>query len=124
MRTFVMSVVMGLVVLAWSGMVRAQEVTANSGVAVANNMQWHNNHWWFWNGTHWLVHHDNQWFAPGPDGQYRHSDGRPLFAQAQVQTGVRYYSGYRSNPSYSYGNNYYGSQYGNPYYGNNGYSNR
>lgn len=124
MRTFVMSVVMGLVVLAWSGMARAQEASANSGVAVANNMQWHNNHWWYYSNGQWLVHHENQWFAPGPDGQYRYADGRPIFG-AQASTGVRYQSGYRSNPNYNYnyGNAQY-DRYGNPYYGNNPYGNR
>ena len=123
MRRIIMSVMMGLVVLAWSGMARAQvadvaaDVAVNAAVNANNGMQFHNGRRWYWapNNNHWMVYHDNQWFAPGADGSYRYPNGQTLWGNP-----VPYSTGYRG--SY-YGNNYYGNGYSNGYYGNGYYGN-
>jgi hypothetical protein len=122
MRAFVMSMIVGLVVFAWSGMARAQAVDAAVGTAVnaaANvdaNMRFHNGRWWYWqpNNNHWMVYHNNSWIAPNASGAY-------LYNGASIW-GSPYTTGYRG--SY-YGNGYYGNNYyGNGYYGNGYYGNR
>jgi hypothetical protein len=102
-------------------MARAQEVSANAnvGVAATGNMQWHNGRWWYWqpSANHWMVYHNNQWFAPGADGVYRYPNGQLVFG-SNVGVGTRYQSGYRGNYYDPRWNNYgYGNWSGNRYYG-------
>ena len=142
MRAFVMSAIIGLVVFAWSGMARAQVVeravnavagtAVNAAVNADANMQFHNGRWWYWqpSGNHWMVYHDNQWFAPNSTGGYTYSDGRPLWSSTPApRTRTGYRGSYYGNNNYGngYNNGYYGNGYNNGYYGNgynNGYGNR
>lgn len=130
MRRVVFMVMIGVVVSAWAGMLRAADpvqagvnVQANAQTQNDPNMRWHNNRWWYWqpNQNHWMVYHNNQWVAPNAQGGY-YFNGQPVFGGGNG----RYYSGYRGygNGYYGngyYGNGYYGNGYGNGYYG---YGNR
>jgi len=123
MRRVIFSIMIGFVVFAWSGMLRADQqidVQANVQTQSDPNMRWHNNRWWYWqpNQNHWMVYHNNQWVAPNGSGAYFYN-GRPVFG------GSRYYSGYRGyGNGYGngyYDNGYYGNRYGNDYFYGNGY---
>lgn len=133
MRRVIFSLMIGVVVLAWSGMVRADDpvqagVQANVQTQADPNMRWHNNRWWYWqpNQNHWMAYHNNQWIAPNASGAYLYN-GQSIFGNNRYYSGYRGYgNGYYGNGYYGngyYGNGYYGNGYGNGYYGNGFYGN-